>query len=472
MFTTPAVAGDTLYVGSCSGVFYALDARSGEVRWEYDTGEDGESAQFHGNPVITDELVVTPSDSTGEGWTYAFERAGGELRWKQPTDGGGGIETDLLRAGDTVVGVSKSGDLLCLDLVSGFPLWSFSPESYEYRSFRPPNPALAGDRILFGGADGAVYGVDAGSGEKLWRLDLGGRISTGLAATGEHFYLGLEDHRLVRAAVADGGVAAVLPLDGQPVGYPLATGDALVVLLGTEGEAFDLVVIDAELDGELWRTSSAEAWTTARPLLWQGSVLAGTRKGMLSAFDLEAGAVDWRRHLEGRLRGLGTAGDLLFVGTIDGTLYALDTAGASDPEPETAGAFSVEERRRIEAAHAAYGAAWLANDRAAVLATLTEDVVLMPSGLAPIEGLAAAQAFWWPNDGSTTTITAYESAIEEVRGSGTVAVVRARSSMSFVWEKGGETSEQTVGSMSLSVLERGGDGRWRISIRMWGRRAE
>ncbi len=473
MFTTPAVAGDALYVGSCSGVFYALDARGGEVRWTYDTRGDGDPAQFHGNPVITGDLVVTPSDSTPEGFTYAFDRADGAVRWKQPTGGGGGIETDLLRTGDTVIGVTKSGDLVSLDLTSGFPLWSFSPESYEYGSFRPPNPAVAGDRVLFGGADGAVYGVDAGSGRKLWKVDLGARISTGLAAYGEDVYLGLEDHRLVRMTVADGTVAGVLPLDGQPVGYPLVTGENVFVLLGNDGGASELLALDAALDGDRWRALTGDAWTTVRPMLWQGKVLAGTDKGELLAFAAAGGELDWQLGLEGRLRGLGSAGDLLFVGTIDGTLYAVDTTGARTfPDPPDTPALFATGRRAIEAAHAAYGAAWRVNDRAAVLATLTPDVVLMPSGTAPIEGLAAAQAFWWPDDGSKTTITAYESTIEEVRDSGDVAAVRARSSMSFTSEKGGEVSEHTTSSMSLSVLERGDDGRWRIAVRMWGRRTD
>ncbi len=157
-----------------------------------------------------------------------------------------------------------------------------------------------------------------------------------------------------------------------------------------------------------------------------------------------------------------------FLATIFLGWLALNTSVA----PAAAQVFSAAEQREIEAAHAAYGAAWLANDRAAVLATLAEDVVLMPSGMAPIEGRAAAEAFWWPDDGSTTTITGYRSTIEDVRGNGAVAVVRARSSMSFTWAKAGEASEQTTGSMSLSVVERGADGRWRITVRMWGRRAE
>ncbi len=250
-----------------------------------------------------------------------------------------------MRAGDTVIGVTRGGDLVCLDLANGFPRWSFSPESYTYGSFRPPNPAMAGGRVLFGGADGAVYGVDAGSGAKLWRVDLGARIATGLAVADEDLYLGLEDFRLVRMAVADGAVAGVMPLDGQPVGYPLAAGGKVFVLLGNEDGAFDLLALDAALDGGLWRRATRDAWTTVRPLLWRGSVLAGTDKGELSAFAASGGTVDWRLDLPGRLRGLGRGGDLLYVGTIDGKLYAVDTTGATaSAAPEAAPAVSAEPK--------------------------------------------------------------------------------------------------------------------------------
>ncbi len=37
MFIRPTVVGDTLYVGSCSGAFYALDRHHGTELWSYDT---------------------------------------------------------------------------------------------------------------------------------------------------------------------------------------------------------------------------------------------------------------------------------------------------------------------------------------------------------------------------------------------------------------------------------------------------
>jgi outer membrane protein assembly factor BamB len=39
VFITPAVVGDAVLIGSCSGTFYALDRATGEVLWEYHTGE-------------------------------------------------------------------------------------------------------------------------------------------------------------------------------------------------------------------------------------------------------------------------------------------------------------------------------------------------------------------------------------------------------------------------------------------------
>jgi len=82
----PTVAGDVLLIGSCAGTFYAFDKRSGKVRWSYDIHQDGNQTSFHGNPLITDQLVLIGTDngcaSGGIGHVYAFDRATGAVRWK------------------------------------------------------------------------------------------------------------------------------------------------------------------------------------------------------------------------------------------------------------------------------------------------------------------------------------------------------------------------------------------------------
>lgn len=73
-----------------------------------------------------------------------------------------------------------------------------------------------------------------------------------------------------------------------------------------------------------------------------------------------------------------------------------------------------------------YRAGWLANDSAAVMAVLAPDAVLMPAGMEPLRGDSAIRDFWWPAGGSRTTITAYDIAVEEVAGSGSLAFFRGR----------------------------------------------
>ena len=116
----------------------------------------------------------------------------------------------------------------------------------------------------------------------------------------------------------------------------------------------------------------------------------------------------------------------------------------------------------------AYVSAWLQNRREAVLATLAEDAVLLPEGVAPVEGIPAIEAFWWPADGSTTTVTDYRTTSDEIAGDGNVAFLRGRGDLSFTWttadSSGGERESH---SAFLSIARKGPDGSWRIARRMW-----
>jgi len=143
-------------------------------------------------------------------------------------------------------------------------------------------------------------------------------------------------------------------------------------------------------------------------------------------------------------------------------------AFADEAKPVGSPALSDAEARRASEVLHDYAAAWRANDRAALLELLADDVVLMPAGLHPIVGRKAAEAFWFPDDGSTTTITAFEVRIDEVDGAGDFAWVRARSEFTFRYEEGGQSATQTSRTMSLTLLRRRADGAWRIARRIWG----
>ena len=133
----------------------------------------------------------------------------------------------------------------------------------------------------------------------------------------------------------------------------------------------------------------------------------------------------------------------------------------------TAG-LSTADRAAIRGLDSAYVDAWLRDDTAGVLATLASDAVLMPAGQRPLTDRAAIRDFWWPRDGSRTRITAYTTTIDEITGAGDLAYVRGTGELAFIYEKAGVRSEITSRNMTLTIVKRGPEGRWRIARRMWG----
>lgn len=132
------------------------------------------------------------------------------------------------------------------------------------------------------------------------------------------------------------------------------------------------------------------------------------------------------------------------------------------------GTFTAEDEQAVRSLEEAYRTAWLANDSAAVMAVLSPDAVLMPAGVPPVRGDSAIREFWWPSDGSRTTITSYEITIEEVEGSADLAFLRGRGSLRFTYRSpGGEVSEVASRAVHLSIARRAADGEWRIARRAW-----
>ena len=149
-------------------------------------------------------------------------------------------------------------------------------------------------------------------------------------------------------------------------------------------------------------------------------------------------------------------------------LLSLGLVLACGEDTDTGQRLTARDSSDIEALRATYVQAWLADDTAGVLATLDSGAVLLPPGRAPLEGERAIRAFWWPTDGSRTTITAFDWTLDEMVGTGDLAFTRGISTVAWRYEKDTVRAEQTTRSTNLTILARGADGRWRILRQMWG----
>ena len=130
--------------------------------------------------------------------------------------------------------------------------------------------------------------------------------------------------------------------------------------------------------------------------------------------------------------------------------------------------FTAADDETVRELEEAYRMGWLASDSAAVLATLALDAILMPAGVQPVVGHSAIRNYWWPNNGSVTTIHSYEIVIDEVDGSGDLAYLRGKGSLEFTYQdSAGVATRLTSESAHLSVARRNEAGDWLIARRSW-----
>ena len=312
----PAVAEDTLYVGSCSGVYFALDTATGSVRWSFDMAFDAENTTFHTNPVFVDDLVITATDGGSLGDLYAFDRESGDIRWTHLLDQGQ-VAADLVHVRGVLLALAKNGDLVALNAETGEERWTLRPAQ---------EPALLGgsvladgDTVFLAGRDEHVYAVRVTDGTILWTRDLGAPVSTSLAKLDDQLYVGCENERLFRIDAGTGELTARFETEEDPGGKLLAFPGA-VIYLGHEPSTL-VAAVDTRLSEVLW-TAERRDWTTVRPGVWDDLLLLGDKEGNLFALDPHDGRTVWTDNLPGQLRGIGSSGDTLFVGTIEGKLYA------------------------------------------------------------------------------------------------------------------------------------------------------
>jgi hypothetical protein len=87
----------------------------------------------------------------------------------------------------------------------------------------------------------------------------------------------------------------------------------------------EILAVDLSLQHVLWRQKSPgeAAWYSAKPYIFQNCLLFGTDKGDIFAFRITDVAKIWTHHLKGeKILVFGSSKNVLYVGTLKGTLYA------------------------------------------------------------------------------------------------------------------------------------------------------
>ena len=178
----PVVMGDTIYFGSDDGNFYALDVKSGYMRWVFKSG-----AEINSIPYADKDHVYFGSK---DGKLYALSRKTGEEAWNFQTRSQ--INSQVQRYKDHIIFVGDADAVYYL-----------SPDGKE--QFRIHNPGwynftfLMADDVMYfatGPITEQVGPFDINKREFLWFLpyhDINARWYSFCAIRGDLLYLGTAD---------------------------------------------------------------------------------------------------------------------------------------------------------------------------------------------------------------------------------------------------------------------------------------
>lgn len=171
--SSPAVAGDLVLHGSRDGHLYAVRRSDGSRAWAFDHGLFWVVA----SPAFDGERVLVGS-SDGKLFHALDARSGDEL-WRYDTPSN--VLSSGAVAGGTVVFGCSDGHLFALDAGSGRELWRFLTGGPVVSS-----PVVAGGRVFVGSDDGRLYAlrgrrpVEEGTARAVyWQGDPGFRLFGG-----------------------------------------------------------------------------------------------------------------------------------------------------------------------------------------------------------------------------------------------------------------------------------------------------
>ncbi len=199
IWSSPAVADGVVYVGSTDGNLYALDLTSGERHWAFRTEGAGlASADYgfdrrtiQGSPAVRDGLVFV---GARDGFLYAIHANDGSLAWRVDHKISWVIGSPAVDDSLVYVGSSDAQFFQALDAMTGAERWRVMLHGLVWSS-----PAVSGDLIVVGDAQGHVHGIDRLTGAIRWTFETAGGIFSSPVPAG----------RLLVVGSLDGGIYAL-----------------------------------------------------------------------------------------------------------------------------------------------------------------------------------------------------------------------------------------------------------------------
>lgn len=242
--SSPAATKEDFFIADDSGYLRAYDSR-GQIAWEFYTGIS--SRGMHATPVVSSDTVYIGDYA---GYFYALNRKTGAVRWL--TKAGVAVGSSaLLYKNRIYVGIELDGPdgfLLALDAQNGQWLWTS-----EYTGNHPhSSPSLSVEKevLLMGSNTGEMVAYDLLTGTKKWSFKTGSDIKCAAAIANDTAYFTSWDEHLYAIRLEDGHLAWKLQLDGRAMNCPSVNESGDIVIASGH---YSHYAVDTKNGDVLWK---------------------------------------------------------------------------------------------------------------------------------------------------------------------------------------------------------------------------
>jgi len=219
-----------------NGPIFALDAVTGDKLWEIATGE-----KIWGTPAIDgDTLYIGSFDKK----LYALNTADGSKKWEFVTEGAI-ISTPLVHNGTIFIG-SFDRNLYAVNAIDGKLKWKFMGENWFWAE-----PAVFNDTIYAGCLDGNIYVLKAGSGEKVKSFEVKSPVSSQPVMVGSSIIFATRQGEIFKVDTSNNEIKLLTGLE-KVLKHDVTVDGPLT--------AYEGIVYVHTQDGALQRIDAVKGW--------------------------------------------------------------------------------------------------------------------------------------------------------------------------------------------------------------------
>ena len=285
----PILSGDTLFFASASRI-YAINAQTGSLKWAYPSSENLKTT-ITGSMTLGNGVIYF---SAGDG-LYAVSAENGKLKWPRYSVRAG-VTTSPLLIGDRIYFGSADSKIYALQTATGEPadgVWS-SATSAGISS----GGDFIGDIVNFNDSmyyvtsDQVIHSVNVATGQQRWGTRLSANLQSATpVVVGEFLYIpagdSIQAYRLQsgqkRWQASLGDTASAPPaIDADGTMYVIRD-DRYMLAISENGRTY------------LWKKAPRlDNETDIAPVIAGNTLLVGTARGGLYAYDKTDGSLKWR----------------------------------------------------------------------------------------------------------------------------------------------------------------------------------